>query len=218
MTSMDFHWNFLEKLVESQFMLLNIILNKLVSNVSWVVQIKCGNSFFRKSVASKWAKTVLRFINIISNHNWISEISVLHNHSDQISSVENKAKFTTCVKTDAIGCIRIFLTISIKSFDLRLQTFVSRFDLWNCLGNINVNSVEIFFHISYKVTGDKFGFARGSCVSLLILTMFNHIKKTWSFNNDFPKLSLSVFDQFCVFCFFFRFLFFFTGVHLYFIN
>ena len=90
MRSVDLKVNLFKEAADIKVCFTDIGLSQAIGNLTDFVKLKCLDSTFWKSKSLKWAKAIIRFIDIINNHYRVSEIAICVNHLKQISVWEGK--------------------------------------------------------------------------------------------------------------------------------
>ena len=96
--SVDLKWHFFEEVLNIETVLSNLVNDK--SGAVHLVKVERLDCSFRKSVALKWVKTILRLCNVIDNHNRVDVVLVRLDHLSQVEMGECETKLAAYVKTN----------------------------------------------------------------------------------------------------------------------
>jgi len=101
--SVNFDINFFEEwlVLETEFS--NFVLNEVIRQVRWIIQIECFDGIWRESEALDRVQTIGWFTNVIHDHDRVPETSIANNHLHKIFVWKRETKLAADVESDFIA-------------------------------------------------------------------------------------------------------------------
>ena len=193
---MDFKVDLLKKWGQVDSSWTNALLSQNVS-VFYFVKVEGLNSTFRQSECLKWTQAIVRLIDVIYDHQRVSEIAISLDQLHQVRMREGKAQVAAHIKSNLVvsivqsGSLRVHLYNCPK---ILKWIFVG---IWLDLCNENVVHfiTSIFFEHSTNNTTCFASFflslllslgviAINLCPVFAVLAMLDHIEHSWSVHDD----------------------------------
>jgi hypothetical protein len=101
------------------------------SQLRKIIQVQSIDGLLAESVASDWVQAEGRFVQVIHDHDSISEVSVRNDRLEEVALGESHAEFAADVETNITCLLSILLILNIFFNDC-LQTFVWEFaSVWS---------------------------------------------------------------------------------------
>lgn len=113
MGSVDLHFNFFKEFFDFKVVFDDTVLDECRSQGGQIIKMKGVDCILGESVAHKWVQAVLGFVEVINDHNAVSEVSIVNDGLVEVSLGEGHSKLTADIESNITLCILILLALHV---------------------------------------------------------------------------------------------------------